>query len=329
MRKPWLGRTNESGTQSRWIGVSPARFSLPFLAGCTLLLLSLSACLSGAGGDRPIQHQEITGTYPTSDYFLELVSPQARSVIQVDVEDFRRELCEEATVDAIENADCPFEQIFGLKKTGPLATVEEDPAATVYQHEFTIIDGPDELLFLSVGKDKRGPWEKVLEEQGYRRSEVQDVVLWVGPPPWEAFAFIAHGLIVSDTETRMTELLKRRDSRGPSLYDAAGDLWEALGFFGYVRSVERTPQGVIRAISVGTIVPEHLEHYVDAEVGVTMLADYMSPEQAELDIGEWTSEWRGAFPHGCPEPVTNLEDLRYEFKTACRRHVVLHEFLGR
>ena len=85
-----------------------------------------------------------------------------------------------------ENADCPFEQVFGLKKTGPLARVEENPAATVYQHEVTIIDGPNELLFLSVDKDKRGPWEDVLEEQGYRRSEVQDVVLWVGPPPWEA-----------------------------------------------------------------------------------------------------------------------------------------------
>lgn len=301
-----------------------------FLAGCILILLSFSACADGGGAGQPVQHQEVTGTYPTSDYFLELVSPQARSVIHVDVEDFRRELCEEATVDAFENADCPFEQAFGLKKTGPLSRVEENPAATVYQHEVTIIDGPDELLFLSVDKDKRGPWEDVLEEQGYRRSEVQDVVLWVGPTPWEAFAFIAHGLIVSDTETRMTELLERRDSRGPSLYDAAGDLWEALGLFGYVRSVERTPQGVIRAISVGSTVPEHLESYVDAEVGVTMLADYMNPDQADLDSQEWLSEWRGAFPDGCPEPpVTNLEGLRYEFRAACRKDLVLHEFLGR
>ena len=303
----------------------PLLFILLSVVGCILILLSLSACASGGGAGQPVQHQEITGTYPTSYRFLKLVSPQARSVIQVDVAGFHRRLCE-ATVDAIENADCPFEQVFGLKRTGPLARVGENSWAAVYQDDVTIIDGPDELLFLSVYD--RGPWENVLEEQGYRRSETQDVVLWLGAPPWEAFAFIAGGLIVSDTETRMTELLERRDSGAPSLYDAAGDLWEALGLFGHVKSVERTPQGVIRAISVGPD-PGHFESVAQDEVGVTMLTDYMNPDQADLDSREWLSEWKGAFSHGCRELVANLEDLRYEFRAACRKDVLLNDFLGR
>ena len=305
-----------------WFIRRQSSLSILFLAGCILILPSFSACAGGGGVGQPVQQQEITGTYPTSDYFLELVSPQARSVIQVDVEDFRRELCEEATVDAIENADCPFEQVFGLKKTGPLARVEENPAATVYQHEVTIIDGPGELLFLSVDKDKRGPWEDVLEEQGYSRSKVQDVVLWVGPPPWEAFAFIAHGLIVSDTGTRMTELLERRDAGGPSFYDAAGDFSEFLRCpCAAVWSVERTPEGVMRVFEWG---PDGSD-----EVGVGMSANYMNPQQAELDSQEWLSEWRSTFPQGCRELVANLEGLLYEFKADCQKDVVLHEFLGR
>ncbi len=312
-----------------WFIRRQSPLSLLFLAGCILILPSFSACAGGGGAGQPIQHREITGTYPGSDYFLELVSPQARSVIQVEVEELHWGLCR-ATVDGnySRDANCSYEQLlqaFGLKKTGPLARVEENSATSVYQHRVTIIDEPDELLFLSVDRPDRGPWEDVLEEEGYRRSEVRDVVLWVGPPPWEAFAFIGHGLIVSDTETRMTELLERRDSRGPSFYDAAGDFSEFLhggaGPFP-VWSVERTLEGVMREFYWGP-------HHQGDEVVVHMSAYYMNPQQAEIDSQEWLSEWRSTLPQGCRELVANLEGLLYEFQAECQKDVVLNEFLDR
>ena len=130
-----------------------------------------------------------------------------------------------------------------------MSTIFEDPAVPEYEPDITVIDAIDNMLFLRVDITTRGPWKNVLRNQGYERSEMKDVVLWIGPPPWEAFAFVGHNLIVSNTEANITELLKRRFTSGASFYDIAGDLFESLPF-GAVKSLEQTSDGIIRGVSV-------------------------------------------------------------------------------
>ena len=115
-----------------------------------------------------------------------------------------------------------------LEWTGTLSTIFEDPAVPEYESDITVIDAIDNMLFLRVDITTREPWKNVLKNQGYERSEMKDVVLWMGPPPWEAFAFGGHNLIVSNTESNITELLERRFTGGASFYDIAGDLFESL-----------------------------------------------------------------------------------------------------
>ena len=149
-------------------------------------------------------------------------------------------------------------------------------------------------------------------------------MLWIGPPPWEAFAFVGHNFIVSNTESNVTELLERRFTGGASFYDIAGDLFESLPF-GAVKSLEQTSDGIIRGVSV----PIHSSGgrgFPDVEV--IRLVDYMGDEQAELDIREWMMEWEDAFLGSCSEPVTNLERLRYSFETICPADQVLDDLRG-
>ena len=149
-------------------------------------------------------------------------------------------------------------------------------------------------------------------------------MLWIGPPPWEAFAFVGHNFIVSNTESNVTELLERRFTAGASFYDIAGDLFESLPF-GAVKSLKQTSDGIIRGVSV----PIHSSGgrgFPDVEV--IRLVDYMGDEQAELDIREWMMEWEDAFLGSCSEPVTNLEGLRYSFETICSADQVLDDLRG-
>lgn len=84
-------------------------------------------------------------------------------------------------------------------------------------------------------------------------------------------------------------------------------------------------------VTTGAVKPEEdrqpLESVDWDEVGVTVFADHMNPEQVGLDIRGWLSGWRGAFSHACCEPAANREGLRYEFRTACRKDGVLNAFL--
>ena len=318
------------------------RILLP-VAASLLFVLLLAAC-GGGGGEGPngndgsqqsqfyevdesgaIRYLQYVGPRPSHTYtFLKLLSPHTRSVIKVDTGNYKRFCCS-AAVDGRESAELAREQVLGLEWTGTLSTIFEDPAVPEYLYgNITVIDGVDNMLFLQVDITTREPWENVLRNQGYERSEVKDVVLWIGPPPWEAFAFMGHDLIVSNTESNVTELLERRFTGGPSFYDIAGDLWESLPF-GVVQSLEQTSDGIIRGVSVsgfssgGRGVPD---------VQVSRLVDYMGDDQAELDVQEWMMEWEGAFSGSCSEPVTNLEGLRYSFETVCPADQVLDDLRG-
>ena len=314
------------------------RILLPVAAGVLLVLL-LAAC-GGGGGEGPngsddsqqsqffevdeqgaIKYLQDPGPRPSFTYtLLKLLSPHTRSVIKVDTGNYKR-LCCGAAVGGKGSADLAREQVLGLEWTGTLSTIFEDPGVPGYEYgNITVIDGVDNMLFLQVDITTREPWKNVLRNQGYERSEVKDVVLWIGPPPWEAFAFVAHDLIVSNSESNMTELLERRFTGGASFYDLAGDLWESLPSGG-VQSLEQTSDGIIRGVSVSGFSRQGSK--VDVEVA--RLVDYMDDEQAELDIQEWMWEWEDAFSGSCSEPVTNLEGLRYSFETVCPADLVLDD----
>ncbi len=306
------------------------------VAASLLLALLLAAC-GGGGGEGPngnddsqqseyyvidengaIRYLQYLGPAPSHTYtFLKLPSPHTRSVIKIERGSYKR-LCCSTAVDGRESAEPTLEQVLGLEWTGTLSTIFEDPAVPEYEYDITVIDAVDNMLFLNVDITTREPWENVLRNQGYERSEVKDVALWIGPPPWEAFAFMGHDLIVSNTESNMTELLKRRFTGGDSFYDIAGDLWESLPF-GAVQSLEQTSDGIIRGVSVGG-------SFSDARV--IRLVDYMGDEQAKLDIQEWMNEWEDTFSGSCSEPVTHLEGLRYSFETVCPADLMLADLRG-
>ena len=302
------------------------RILLPVAAGVLLALL-LAAC-GGGGGDGPngndedgaIKNLEYAGPVPWSDNsFLRLLSPHTRSVIRVKHGPVYNDLCCETTVDGRESVEMSLEQVLGVEWTGTLSTIFDDPAVPEYEYGITVIDAVDNMLFLGVDADTREPWENVLRKQAYERSQVKDAALWIGPPPWEAFAFMGHGLIVSNTESNMTELLERRITGGASFYDVAGDLWESLPS-GAVQSLEQTSGGIIRGVSVRGFFPD---------VEVIRLVDYMGDEQAELDIQKTMGEWRySSFISSCSEPVNNLEGLRYSFETVCPADLVLDDLFG-
>ena len=314
----------------------PLRIGLTW-ASSLLLLLLLTACGGGGGpiGDDDsqqskyyeitdtgaIKHLKDAGPYPSSTYtFLKLLSPHTRSVIKVATGQYHQ-ICCPTRVDLLDGAELAREELLGLEWTGPLATIFEDPAVPRYGYDVIVIDDVDKMLFLGVDITTREPWENVLRDQGYERSEIKDVVLWVGPAPWKAFAFMAHDVIVANTQSNMMELLERRHTGSASLYDIAGDLWESLPY-GIVQSLEQKPDGIIEGVSVGPGSGPR------GTVEVIRWVDYREEEQGQLDSQEWMMEWRSAFDGICSEPVTSREGLRHKFEALCPGDKVHNELAG-
>lgn len=272
---------------------------------------------TGNGGSG---HQRYAGPVPSMDRFLKLVPPDAESLIRVYVDEYQRAFCPEIWRDDGDYAECGLEEVIGLPPlSGAFGEIAQVPEIRESLTNFTVTGGSAIIVFQESSDSLHPLWEEILSDQGYERTEVEDAVLWSGPAPWEAFAFMGHDVVITAAHSDMTELLDRRHSDGPSLYDSANDVWKSLPPPAALRSLEQLPDGSIEGTAL---------HHSPTGIRIVRAVTYGSKEQAQLGFQEWMAFW-GTEPLGiCTRPEMALEGRGFTFEAECELGPVLDDLRG-